>query len=44
MTVFVMYAVVVLATFSAIVVAAMKDTRLARVAAQAKAAQSGRWE
>lgn len=40
MTVFVMYAVVVLAISTAVAVAAMKDTRLARITAQAEAARS----
>jgi hypothetical protein len=39
MSVFVLYAVAVLATFSAVVVAAMKDARLARIAVHAKTAR-----
>jgi hypothetical protein len=42
MTVFVMYAVVVLAMFSAVAVAAMKDSLLSKAAAQASAARSSR--
>jgi hypothetical protein len=44
MTVFIMYAAVVLAMLTAVAVAAMKDTRLARAAAQAEAARSRLWE
>jgi hypothetical protein len=40
MTVFIIYAVVVLALVSAVVVAAVKDIRLAKVAAPASAARS----
>ena len=45
MTLFIMYAVVVLAVVSAVVVAAMKDARLAKVAVRAaSAARSSQWE
>jgi|KBSSwiStaDraftv2_1062776.scaffolds.fasta_scaffold4796619_2 hypothetical protein len=44
MTVIIMYAVVVLAVLRAVVVAAMKDVRLAKVAARASAARPSQWK
>jgi len=44
MTLFIMYAVVVLAILSAVVVAAMKDVRLEKVAARASAARPSQWK
>jgi hypothetical protein len=44
MTVIVLYAVAVLVIFSAVLVAALKDTWLAKVAARASAARPSRWQ